>query len=186
MPVSSQGETRRCYYYGNMLRNTFLFHHNSLLRPAWPPHSPLDPFRRPFSSRGPLRRGCRRSCVSNLWVPQCCANHYGRDCRGKSHTLSRPALSPAGRWRCWFSTPDIHECAAPEKGGQNPRRGAPACRGCREQYPEVMTRSSLSLENISSLGCWGYLSDMSLTYRCCQCHSLASALCAMGSFHILG
>lgn len=89
--------------------------------------------------------------MSNLWVPQCCANHYGRDCRGKSHTLIRPALSPAGRWHCWFSTPGIHECASLEKGGQNPRQGAPACRGCREQYPEVMTRSSLSLENILSL-----------------------------------
>ncbi|KAF2986533.1 hypothetical protein EK904_010304 [Melospiza melodia maxima] len=77
-----RGETKRCYYYGNqLLRNTFLFHHNSLLRPAWPPHSPWDPFRRHFSSRGPLRRGCRRSCVSSLQVPQCCANHYGRDCR---------------------------------------------------------------------------------------------------------
>uniref|UniRef100_A0A663EV22 Stabilin 1 n=1 Tax=Aquila chrysaetos chrysaetos TaxID=223781 RepID=A0A663EV22_AQUCH len=34
-----------------------------------------------FSSRGPLKRGCKRSCVSTQWVPQCCANHYGRDCQ---------------------------------------------------------------------------------------------------------
>lgn len=83
LPVSSQGETRRCFYYGNqLLRNTFLFHHNSLLRPSWPP-SPWDPLRRHFSSRGPLKQGCKRSCVSTQWVPQCCANHYGRECRGK-------------------------------------------------------------------------------------------------------
>uniref|UniRef100_A0A663EVS1 Stabilin 1 n=1 Tax=Aquila chrysaetos chrysaetos TaxID=223781 RepID=A0A663EVS1_AQUCH len=30
---------------------------------------------------GPLKRGCKRSCVSTQWVPQCCANHYGRDCQ---------------------------------------------------------------------------------------------------------
>uniref|UniRef100_A0A8C5J7C1 Stabilin 1 n=1 Tax=Junco hyemalis TaxID=40217 RepID=A0A8C5J7C1_JUNHY len=71
-------------------QNTFLFHHNSLLRPAWPPHSPWDPFRRHFSSRGPLRRGCRRSCVSSLRVPQCCANHYGRDCRACPGGLEAP------------------------------------------------------------------------------------------------
>uniref|UniRef100_A0A8C5T943 Stabilin 1 n=1 Tax=Malurus cyaneus samueli TaxID=2593467 RepID=A0A8C5T943_9PASS len=90
LPVSSQGETKRCYYYGSpLLRNTFLFHRNSLLRPAWS-HSPWDPFRRPFSSRGPLRRGCRRSCVSSQWVPQCCANHYGRDCQACPGGLEAP------------------------------------------------------------------------------------------------
>uniref|UniRef100_A0A8U8BEX9 Uncharacterized protein n=1 Tax=Geospiza parvula TaxID=87175 RepID=A0A8U8BEX9_GEOPR len=45
---------------------------------------------RHFSSRGPLRRGCRRSCVSSLWVPQCCANHYGRDCRACPGGLEAP------------------------------------------------------------------------------------------------
>uniref|UniRef100_A0A8C3UUP6 Stabilin 1 n=1 Tax=Catharus ustulatus TaxID=91951 RepID=A0A8C3UUP6_CATUS len=46
--------------------------------------------KRPFSSRGPLRRGCRRSCVSSQWVPQCCANHYGRDCRACPGGLEAP------------------------------------------------------------------------------------------------
>uniref|UniRef100_A0A8C5J9I8 Stabilin 1 n=1 Tax=Junco hyemalis TaxID=40217 RepID=A0A8C5J9I8_JUNHY len=45
---------------------------------------------RHFSSRGPLRRGCRRSCVSSLRVPQCCANHYGRDCRACPGGLEAP------------------------------------------------------------------------------------------------
>lgn len=83
LPVSSQGGTRGCYYYGNQLfRNTFLFHHSSLLRPSWPP-SPWDPLRRHFSSRGSRKQGCERICISTQWVPQCCKNHYGRDCRGK-------------------------------------------------------------------------------------------------------
>uniref|UniRef100_A0A803V533 Stabilin 1 n=1 Tax=Ficedula albicollis TaxID=59894 RepID=A0A803V533_FICAL len=43
-----------------------------------------------FSSRGPLRRGCRRSCVSSQWLPQCCANHYGRDCRACPGGLEAP------------------------------------------------------------------------------------------------
>uniref|UniRef100_A0A803V4B8 Stabilin 1 n=1 Tax=Ficedula albicollis TaxID=59894 RepID=A0A803V4B8_FICAL len=45
---------------------------------------------RHFSSRGPLRRGCRRSCVSSQWLPQCCANHYGRDCRACPGGLEAP------------------------------------------------------------------------------------------------
>uniref|UniRef100_A0A8C5T9B3 Stabilin 1 n=1 Tax=Malurus cyaneus samueli TaxID=2593467 RepID=A0A8C5T9B3_9PASS len=86
-----QGSTESCGLCGfdPLLRNTFLFHRNSLLRPAWS-HSPWDPFRRPFSSRGPLRRGCRRSCVSSQWVPQCCANHYGRDCQACPGGLEAP------------------------------------------------------------------------------------------------
>ncbi|XP_010146410.1 PREDICTED: stabilin-1, partial [Eurypyga helias] len=107
--VQRQGGTRRCYYYGNqLLRNTFLFHRNSLLRPSWPP-SPWDPFRRHFSSRGPLKRGCRRSCISTQWVPQCCANHYGRDCQACPGGLEAPCgnrgtcddkISGSGRCNC--------------------------------------------------------------------------------------
>uniref|UniRef100_U3K2S4 Stabilin 1 n=1 Tax=Ficedula albicollis TaxID=59894 RepID=U3K2S4_FICAL len=35
-------------------------------------------------------RGCRRSCVSSQWLPQCCANHYGRDCRACPGGLEAP------------------------------------------------------------------------------------------------
>lgn len=126
LPVCSQGEIKRCYYYGNqLLRNTFLLHRNSLLRPAWG-HSPWDSFRRHFPSRGPLIRGCRRTCFSSQWVPQCCANHYGRDCRGESLALSRPGpvpCPPCGRVALLAQHTHIHECASREKGGQ----GAPAC-----------------------------------------------------------
>jgi len=84
VPLSSQGGTWGCHYFENQLfRNTFLFRHNHPLRPSWS-SSPWEPFRRHFSSRGPLKRGCRRNCISTQWVPQCCKNHYGRDCQGKA------------------------------------------------------------------------------------------------------
>ncbi|OWK63486.1 Stabilin-1, partial [Lonchura striata] len=106
--IELQGETRRCYYYGHqLLKNTFLFHHNSLLRRPWSSHSSWDPLRRHFSSRGPLRRGCRRSCVSSQWVPQCCANHYGRDCRGKSHAPVPPGPVPYGKFSCHGMSPAL-------------------------------------------------------------------------------
>uniref|UniRef100_A0A8C3H2Z2 Uncharacterized protein n=1 Tax=Corvus moneduloides TaxID=1196302 RepID=A0A8C3H2Z2_CORMO len=133
LPVCSQGETRRCYYYGNhLLRNTFLFHRNSMLRPVWP-QSPWDPFRRHFSSRGPLRRGCRRSCVSSQWVPQCCANHYGRECRACPGGLEAPCnnrgtcddkISGSGICNCSqeFIGTGCELCA--------PGRYGPECREC--------------------------------------------------------
>lgn len=131
LPVSSQGGTRRCYYYGNqLLRNTFLFHRNSLLRPP----SPWD-FRRHFSSRGPLKRGCKRNCVSTQWVPQCCANHYGRDCWGKEPCdpfSPQPFLLWEGGISGSAQMAGVHGHASSRKGGQNPRQGAPVYRGCRE------------------------------------------------------
>uniref|UniRef100_A0A8C0VXC4 Stabilin 1 n=1 Tax=Cyanistes caeruleus TaxID=156563 RepID=A0A8C0VXC4_CYACU len=133
LPVSSQGETKRCYYYGNqLLRNTFLFHRNSLLRPAWP-HAPWDPFRRHFSSRGPLRRGCRRSCVSSQWVPQCCANHYGRDCRACPGGLEAPCNS-RGTCDDKISGSGICNCSQEFIGTGcelcAPGRYGPECREC--------------------------------------------------------
>ncbi|XP_053932500.1 stabilin-1 isoform X1 [Cuculus canorus] len=128
-----RGETRRCYYYGNqMLRHTFRFHRNSLLRPSWS-HSPWDSFRRHFSSRGPLKRGCRRSCVSAQWVPQCCANHYGRDCWACPGGLEAPCsnrgtcddkIGGSGRCNCTqaFIGTNCELCA--------PGRYGPDCLEC--------------------------------------------------------
>ncbi|PKU35306.1 stabilihypothetical protein [Limosa lapponica baueri] len=124
-----RGGTKRCYYYGNqLLRNTFLFHRNSLLRPP----SPWD-FRRHFSSRGPLKRGCKRSCVSTQWVPQCCANHYGRDCWACPGGLEAPCsnrgtcddkIGGSGRCNCSqaFIGTSCELCA--------PGRYGPDCREC--------------------------------------------------------
>ncbi|XP_075015285.1 stabilin-1 isoform X2 [Calonectris borealis] len=128
-----RGETRPCYYYGNhLLRTTSLFHRNSLLWPSWSP-SPWDRFRRHFSSRGPLKRGCRRSCVSTQWVPQCCANHYGRDCRACPGGLEVPCsnrgtcddkIGGSGRCNCSqaFIGTSCELCA--------PGRYGPDCREC--------------------------------------------------------
>uniref|UniRef100_A0A8B9GLU5 Stabilin 1 n=1 Tax=Amazona collaria TaxID=241587 RepID=A0A8B9GLU5_9PSIT len=112
--------------------NTFLFHHNSFLRPSRPP-SPWDRFRRHFSSRGPLKQGCKRSCVSTQWVPQCCANHYGRECRACPGGLEAPCgnrgtchdkIGGSGRCNCSqaFIGTSCELCA--------PGRYGPDCREC--------------------------------------------------------
>uniref|UniRef100_A0A8C0ATL5 Stabilin 1 n=1 Tax=Buteo japonicus TaxID=224669 RepID=A0A8C0ATL5_9AVES len=92
-----------------------------------------------FSSRGPLKRGCKRSCVSTQWVPQCCANHYGRDCQACPGGLEAPCgnrgtcddkISGSGRCNCsqaYIGTscelcapgrygPDCRECNCTENG----------------------------------------------------------------------
>ncbi|NXS59062.1 STAB1 protein, partial [Brachypteracias leptosomus] len=89
--------------------------------------------RRHFSSRGPLKRGCRRSCVSTQWVPQCCANHYGRDCWACPGGLEAPCgnrgtcddkISGSGRCNCSqaFIGTSCELCA--------PGRYGPECQEC--------------------------------------------------------
>uniref|UniRef100_A0A8C3BMN8 Stabilin 1 n=1 Tax=Cairina moschata TaxID=8855 RepID=A0A8C3BMN8_CAIMO len=128
-----QGRGMGCYYYGNQLfRNTFLFHHSSLLRPSWPP-SPWDPLRRHFSSRGSRKQGCERICISTQWVPQCCKNHYGRDCRACPGGLEAPCgnrgtcddkIRGSGRCNCSqaFIGTSCELCA--------PGRYGPNCQEC--------------------------------------------------------
>uniref|UniRef100_A0A663MEX9 Stabilin 1 n=1 Tax=Athene cunicularia TaxID=194338 RepID=A0A663MEX9_ATHCN len=88
--------------------------------------------KRHFSSRGPLKRGCKRSCVSTQWAPQCCANHYGRDCRVCPGGLEAPCsnrgtcndkIGGSGRCNCSqaFIGTSCELCA--------PGRYGPDCRG---------------------------------------------------------
>uniref|UniRef100_A0A8C3K8R3 Stabilin 1 n=1 Tax=Calidris pygmaea TaxID=425635 RepID=A0A8C3K8R3_9CHAR len=89
--------------------------------------------KRHFSSRGPLKRGCKRSCVSTQWVPQCCANHYGRDCWACPGGLEAPCSNRGtcddkigGSGRCNCSQAFIGtscELCAPDRYG-------PDCREC--------------------------------------------------------
>uniref|UniRef100_A0A8C8E5F1 Stabilin 1 n=1 Tax=Otus sunia TaxID=257818 RepID=A0A8C8E5F1_9STRI len=89
--------------------------------------------KRHFSSRGPLKRGCKRSCVSTQWAPQCCANHYGRDCRVCPGGLEAPCsnrgtcndkIGGSGRCNCSqaFIGTSCELCA--------PGRYGPDCREC--------------------------------------------------------
>uniref|UniRef100_A0A8C0VTN0 Stabilin 1 n=1 Tax=Cyanistes caeruleus TaxID=156563 RepID=A0A8C0VTN0_CYACU len=88
---------------------------------------------RHFSSRGPLRRGCRRSCVSSQWVPQCCANHYGRDCRACPGGLEAPCNS-RGTCDDKISGSGICNCSQEFIGTGcelcAPGRYGPECREC--------------------------------------------------------
>uniref|UniRef100_A0A8B9PAF4 Stabilin 1 n=1 Tax=Apteryx owenii TaxID=8824 RepID=A0A8B9PAF4_APTOW len=131
IPVPGKMDVGRAYC-SSSAKNTFLFHRNSLLRPPWPP-SRWEPFRRHFSSRGPLKRGCKRSCISTQWVPQCCVNHYGRDCRACPGGLEAPCsnrgtcddkIGGSGRCNCTqaFIGTSCELCA--------PGRYGPHCREC--------------------------------------------------------
>uniref|UniRef100_A0A8C6JBN5 Uncharacterized protein n=1 Tax=Melopsittacus undulatus TaxID=13146 RepID=A0A8C6JBN5_MELUD len=88
---------------------------------------------RHFSSRGPLKQGCKRSCVSTQWVPQCCANHYGRECRACPGGLEAPCsnrgtchdkIGGSGQCNCSqaFIGTSCELCA--------PGRYGPDCREC--------------------------------------------------------
>lgn len=115
LPLSSQGQAKRCHYRNQLSRNTFLFHRNSLLRPSWSP-SLWSTFRR-------QKPGCRRSCVSTQWVPQCCANHYGHDCWGKELRdpfPPQPFLLCEGGVTGSTQMSGTYRCASLGKAGQNP------------------------------------------------------------------
>ncbi|XP_019402937.1 PREDICTED: stabilin-1-like [Crocodylus porosus] len=77
-----QGEIKMCLYYSEnpSFRSSF-FPHNPFMFPSSGHFSLFHYSNRWPQLRRSLKRGCRRSCFSTTWVPQCCANHYGRDCR---------------------------------------------------------------------------------------------------------
>ncbi|XP_075795497.1 stabilin-1 isoform X2 [Pelodiscus sinensis] len=83
-PIGSVEQSKRqtCFYEANPFsRFSYFSHHNYLLsrRRHWYP-SPFEHSRRWPSWRS-LTKGCRRTCLSIEWVPECCENHYGRDCQ---------------------------------------------------------------------------------------------------------
>ncbi|NXU52032.1 STAB1 protein, partial [Turnix velox] len=92
-----------------------------------------DVWRACYSSLGPLKRGCKRSCVSTQWVPQCCANHYGRDCWACPGGLEAPCsnrgtcddkIGGSGRCNCSLAFIGTScELCAPDRYG-------PDCREC--------------------------------------------------------
>ncbi|KAG8128276.1 hypothetical protein E2320_015139 [Naja naja] len=62
------GEIQTCDYDPfEVLRRRFIHQY---------PRGPLSPNRR----RKPARNGCKKTCLTTKWVPQCCANHYGKNC----------------------------------------------------------------------------------------------------------
>uniref|UniRef100_A0A8C3BMF8 Stabilin 1 n=1 Tax=Cairina moschata TaxID=8855 RepID=A0A8C3BMF8_CAIMO len=86
-----------------------------------------------FSSRGSRKQGCERICISTQWVPQCCKNHYGRDCRACPGGLEAPCgnrgtcddkIRGSGRCNCSqaFIGTSCELCA--------PGRYGPNCQEC--------------------------------------------------------
>ncbi|KAM6468194.1 stabilin-1 isoform 1-T1 [Liasis olivaceus] len=72
-----QGEIQRCYYFEDV-SPSFLWR-GKIERMRFQPH-----FRTRSHQRRPKKlftNGCRKTCFATKWVPQCCANHYGKDCQ---------------------------------------------------------------------------------------------------------
>uniref|UniRef100_A0A8B9CVC7 Stabilin 1 n=1 Tax=Anser brachyrhynchus TaxID=132585 RepID=A0A8B9CVC7_9AVES len=85
------------------------------------------------SSMGSRKQGCERICISTQWVPQCCKNHYGRDCRACPGGLEAPCgnrgtcddkIRGSGRCNCSqaFVGTSCELCA--------PGRYGPHCQEC--------------------------------------------------------
>uniref|UniRef100_A0A8D0G9K9 Stabilin-1 n=1 Tax=Sphenodon punctatus TaxID=8508 RepID=A0A8D0G9K9_SPHPU len=128
-PLSSvqQGESKSCFYYEKPYSRFrySTYHHFSLTRQRQYPV---------FPSLRSLGRGCRRSCFSTNWVPQCCENHYGRDCQVCPGGLEAPCrnrgtcddrMRGSGRCNCTeaFVGMACELCA--------PGRYGPDCKECK-------------------------------------------------------
>ncbi|XP_061473966.1 stabilin-1 [Rhineura floridana] len=71
------GESQSCYYFGDPLLIT-PWYRRSERRSSRLYHSRGGKRWHPLSRS--LIKGCKRTCFTTEWVPQCCANHYGKDC----------------------------------------------------------------------------------------------------------
>ncbi|XP_059572069.1 stabilin-1 isoform X2 [Alligator mississippiensis] len=77
-----RGESKMClYYYENAFYRSSSYPYHRFMFPSSGYFSLFHDSNRWPQLRRSLKRGCRRNCFSTSWVPQCCANHYGRDCR---------------------------------------------------------------------------------------------------------
>ncbi|XP_042309906.1 stabilin-1 isoform X2 [Sceloporus undulatus] len=79
------GESQSCLYFGDPVFSSPRYNHFESS------YFPIPSSQRRLASGGfqryrwkPLKRslikGCKRTCFATKWVPQCCANHYGRNC----------------------------------------------------------------------------------------------------------
>ncbi|XP_069062191.1 stabilin-1 isoform X1 [Pleurodeles waltl] len=77
--------------------------------------------------------GCRKRCFSTTWTPECCKNHYGRECRAcpgglespcSNHGECKDGISESGECVCFegFNGTACELCA--------PGRYSPACLAC--------------------------------------------------------
>ncbi|XP_026539328.1 stabilin-1 [Notechis scutatus] len=65
------GEIQTCYYEYDPFEFSRRHHWQQY------PRVPFAQNRR----RKPSRKGCKKTCLTTKWVPQCCANHYGKNCQ---------------------------------------------------------------------------------------------------------
>uniref|UniRef100_A0A8C8VGW1 Stabilin 1 n=1 Tax=Pelusios castaneus TaxID=367368 RepID=A0A8C8VGW1_9SAUR len=128
------GKSQTCFYYEKPFSSfpSFSRRNHLLSIFPWKPLMVEEGSRWP-SLRRTLRRGCRRTCVSTSWVPQCCANHYGKDCQVCPGGLAAPCsnrgscadrIDGSGRCNCTeaFMGTACELCA--------PHRYGPGCQAC--------------------------------------------------------
>ncbi|XP_074862088.1 stabilin-1 isoform X2 [Carettochelys insculpta] len=129
---TEQGKRQACFYYASPFsRFSHFTRRNYLL--SWYHGYPAE---LDDSSRWTSlwrTRGCRRTCFTASWVPQCCANHYGRDCQVcpggleapcSNHGTCNDGIGGSGRCNCTeaFIGTACELCA--------PGRHGPSCQEC--------------------------------------------------------
>ncbi|KAH0630043.1 hypothetical protein JD844_012626 [Phrynosoma platyrhinos] len=132
------GESQSCLYFGNPVFISPRYNHfeSSYL--------PIHSSQRRLASGGfqkyrwkPLKKslikGCKRTCFATKWVPQCCANHYGKNCHVCPGGLEAPCSNRgtcddghggSGQCNCnaTFIGTSCEHCA--------PGRYGPECKEC--------------------------------------------------------
>uniref|UniRef100_A0A8C0H5Q2 Stabilin 1 n=1 Tax=Chelonoidis abingdonii TaxID=106734 RepID=A0A8C0H5Q2_CHEAB len=171
------GKSQSCFYYVNPFSRLSPFSHRNypLSRPHW--YSSLfDNGGRWHSLRRSLTKGCKRVCFSTSWVPQCCANHYGRDCHVCPGGLEAPCsnrgtcddrISGSGRCNCteaFIGTacelcapgrygPDCQECKCTENGMCNEGLNGDGICFCTEEWTGERCETKLAATPVCSPAC---------------------------------
>uniref|UniRef100_A0A452HVZ6 Uncharacterized protein n=1 Tax=Gopherus agassizii TaxID=38772 RepID=A0A452HVZ6_9SAUR len=137
-------------------------------------HSDVDGRR--YSLRRSLTKGCKRVCFSTSWVPQCCANHYGRDCHVCPGGLEAPCsnrgtcddrINGSGRCNCteaFIGTacelcapgrygPDCQECKCTENGMCNEGLNGDGICFCTEEWTGERCETKLAATPVCSPAC---------------------------------
>uniref|UniRef100_A0A8C4WPY8 Stabilin 1 n=1 Tax=Gopherus evgoodei TaxID=1825980 RepID=A0A8C4WPY8_9SAUR len=176
-PINNKGKSQSCFYYLNPFSRLSPFSHRNYLlsRPHWY-SSVFDSDGRRYSLRRSLTKGCKRVCFSTSWVPQCCANHYGRDCHVCPGGLEAPCsnrgtcddrINGSGRCNCteaFIGTacelcapgrygPDCQECKCTENGMCNEGLNGDGICFCTEEWTGERCETKLAATPVCSPAC---------------------------------
>ncbi|XP_030061356.1 stabilin-1 isoform X1 [Microcaecilia unicolor] len=174
-----QGTIKSCFYPN---RRPLRFH--SFLMYMDTSFNPLD-------FHGQTVLGCKKSCYSSKWVPKCCKNHYGSDCRVCPGGFEAPCsnrgacddgISGSGDCSCnngFDGTacelcvsgrygPDCEKCKCTENGECNEGISGDGSCFCSTGWTGQYCETKLEKQPVCSPVCHGNASCRS--ENVCECH----------------